>query len=123
MKKTISLACLSLVALLANAQTGYNINITLKPYKNSYIYLGYHYGKMKALADSVLLDENSSGAFKGKQPLAGGIYFVVSPRKEILFELLIDKQQNFSIKADSVGLPNSVEFTGSADNTAFQDYT
>lgn len=123
MKKTISLACLSLLVLLSKAQTGYNINITLKPYKNSYIYLGYHYGKMKALADSVLLDENSSGTFKGKQPLAGGIYFVVSPRKEILFELLIDKQQNFSIKADSVGLPNSVVFTGSADNTAFQDYT
>ncbi len=45
------------------------------------------------------------------------------PRKEILFELLLDKQQSFSIKADSVGLPNSVAFTGSADNTSFQDYT
>lgn len=123
MKKIVFLASLSFFALLAKAQTGYNINITLKPYKNSYIYLGYHYGKMKALADSVLLDENSSGAFKGKQPLPGGIYFVVSPRKEILFELLIDKQQQFSIKADSAGLPNSVVFTGSVDNTAFQNYT
>lgn len=123
MKKTISLVSLSVLVLLAQAQTGYNINITLKPYKNSYIYLGYHYGKMKALADSVLLDQNSSGTFKGKQPLPGGIYFIVSPRKEILFELLLDKQQNFSIKADSAGLPNSVVFTGSADNTAFQNYT
>ena len=112
-----------LIVLLVKAQTGYNINITLKPYKNSYIYLGYHYGKMKALADSVLLDENSSGTFKGKQPLLGGIYFVVSPRKEILFELLIDKQQNFTIKADSAGLPNSVAFTGTSDNTSFQNYT
>ncbi|AXY76954.1 DUF5106 domain-containing protein [Paraflavitalea soli] len=123
MKKIVSLACLSILVTLAQAQTGYNIDITLKPYKNTYIYLGYHYGKMKALADSALLDENSHGVFKGKQLLAGGIYFVVSPRKEILFELLLDKQQNFSIKADSVGLPNSVTFTGSADNTSFQDYT
>lgn len=123
MKKIVTLACITVIVHLAKAQTGYNIDITLKPYKNSYIYLGYHYGKMKALADSVLLDENSKGAFKGNQPLAGGIYFVVSPRKEILFELLIDKQQQFTITADSVGLPNSVVFTGSPDNTAFQHYT
>jgi hypothetical protein len=123
MKKIVILACLTMIVHLAKAQTGYNINITLKPYKNSYVYLGYHYGKMKALADSVLLDENSKGAFKGKQPLPGGIYFVVSPRKEILFELLIDKQQQFTITADSVGLPNSVVFTGSPDNAAFQHYT
>lgn len=123
MKKTVILACLTVIVHLAKAQTGYDINITLKPYKNSYVYLGYHYGKMKALADSVLLDENSKGTFKGKQPLPGGIYFVVSPRKEILFELLIDKQQQFTITADSVGLPNSVVFTGSPDNTAFQHYT
>lgn len=123
MKKFVFLACVSVFALFSQAQTGYNIPITLKPYKNTYIYLGYHYGKMKALADSALLDENSTGVFKGAQPLPGGIYFVVSPRKEILFELLIDKQQNFTIKADSVGLPNSVAFTGSADNSAFQGYT
>lgn len=123
MKKIVTLACITVIVHLAKAQTGYNIDITLKPYKNSYIYLGYHYGKMKALADSVLLDENSKGVFKGNQPLAGGIYFVVSPRKEILFELLIDKQQKFTITADSAGLPNSVVFTGSPDNTAFQHYT
>ncbi len=123
MKKIVSLLCLSTLFTLAQAQTGYNINITLKPYKNTYVYLGYHYGKMKALADSALLDENSNGVFKGKTALPGGIYFVVSPRKEILFELLIDKQQAFSIKADSAGLPNSVVFTGSPDNAAFQGYT
>lgn len=123
MKKTISALSLLLLALIAQSQTGYNINITLKPYKNTFVYLGYHYGKMKALADSALLDENSAGVFKGKEALPGGIYFVVSPRKEILFELLIDKQQNFTIKADSATLPTGVVFTGSPDNTAFQGYT
>ena len=29
--------------------------------------------------------------------MQGGIYFVVSPKKEILFEILVDKDQNFSI--------------------------
>ena len=102
---------------------GYSINLTLKPYKNTYVYLGYYYGAKKALADSVLLDANSNGVFKGKQRLPGGIYFIVSPRKEILFELLLDQQQQFSISADSAKIPSGVVFTGSADNTVFQKYT
>ena len=102
------------------APTGYNIPITLKTYTNSYIYLGYHYGKKKALADSALLNANSTGIFKGAKKLPGGIYFIVSPRKEILFELLIDKQQNFSITADS---STNIVFKNSTDNSLFQAYT
>ncbi len=107
----------------AIAQSGYSINITLKPCKNEYVYLGYHYGKVQALADSVMLDANSKGVFKGKEKLPGGIYFIVSPsRQRILFELLLDKQQNFSITADTL-FPEKVVFTGSPDNTLFQTYS
>ena len=79
------------------AQTGHKISVTIKPYKNQYVYLGYHYGKLKALADSVMLNSAGSGVFQGKDKLPGGIYFIVSPYKQILFEVLIDKQQDFSI--------------------------
>ena len=123
MKRILSLAILLISCTLAVAQSGYNIPITLKPYKNTWIYLGYYYGKVKALADSTLLDGNSKGVFKGKESLAGGIYFIVSPRKEILFELLIDKQQQFSISADSASMPNNVVFTGTPENSLFQTYT
>lgn len=112
-----------LSSLLVLAQTGYNIPITLKPYKNTYVYLGYHYGKKKALADSARLDANSIGAFKGTKPLPGGIYFIVSPRKEILFEVLIDKNQQFSISADSSAIPQSITFKNSPENTQFLAYT
>jgi len=123
MKKLLLLACLLIAARLAAQTPGYAIGITLKPYKNQYVYLGYYYGKIKALADSVLLNANSSGTFKGKTKLNGGIYFVVSPRKEILFEVLLDKQQNFSIQADTIGLPNSVKFINSPENELFQYYS
>ena len=36
----------------AFSQPGYNIAVTVKPYQNQYVYLGYYYGKLKALADS-----------------------------------------------------------------------
>lgn len=104
-------------------QNGHRIQITLKPYQHAKVYLGYYYGKVKALADSAMLDGNSSGSFSGSEKLPGGIYFVVSPNKVILFELLVDTQQHFSIRADTTNIPASVAFSGSADNSLFQNYT
>jgi hypothetical protein len=122
-KKTFTaLIFLFLISYYGYSQ-GYAIHLTLKPFSNSKVYLGYHYGKVKAVADSVVLDGNSEGVFKGPEKLAGGIYFIVSPRKEILFELLIDQQQQFSISADSARLPASIVFTGSSENKTFLDYT
>jgi thiol-disulfide isomerase/thioredoxin len=60
--------------------------------------------------------------FKGKEKLPRGIYFAVSPQKYLLFEFLMDKDQHFSIKADTANLSN-ITVTGSTDNQIFQDYT
>ena len=107
----------------AGFSQGYDIHLNLKPLSHSQVYLGYHYGKLKAVADSIILDGNAEGDFKGKEKLAEGVYFIVSPKKEILFELLIGSQQKFSVSADTAGLPGSVVFTGSPENKAFQEYT
>jgi hypothetical protein len=123
LKKTFTALFFLLLISYYGYSQGYAIHLTLKPFSNSKVYLGYHYGKVKAVADSVILDGNSEGVFKGSEKLAGGIYFIVSPRKEILFELLIDQQQQFSISADSARLPASIVFTGSPENKTFLDYT
>ena len=124
MNKILSSLTACFLMLQAFSQTGYDIRLTLKPYKNSKVYLGYYYGKIRALADSATLDDNSAGRFSGKEPLTGGVYFIVSPSKTILFELLIDStRQHFSVTADTASLPGSVAFTGSPDNTVFQAYT
>src|SRR3984885_6942188 len=121
-KKTF-LAFIVLLAAFSGYSQGHEIHITLKPFTNAKVYLGYYYGKVKAVADSVILDNNSAGVFKGKEKLGGGIYFIVSPKKEILFELLIDQVQQFSIFADSAHFPASIEFTGSPENKIFLAYT
>ena len=121
-KKTFIAIGFALLTYYGKAQ-GYSIQLTLKPFTNAWVYLGYHYGKVKAVADSVHLDGNSTGVFKGKDKLPGGIYFIVSPKKEILFELLIDQGQHFSISADSARLPASIVFAGSPENKTFLQYT
>ncbi|MBS1662466.1 MAG: DUF5106 domain-containing protein [Bacteroidetes bacterium] len=114
-------ACLCL--LKAQSQSGHAIRVQLKPYTSGKVYLGYYYGKIKALADSTELSAGGEGVFSGKDRLPGGVYFVVSPNRAILFELLVDSGQHFSISADTTNLPGSVVFTGSPDNLVFQGYT
>lgn len=104
------------------AASGYNIPVTLEPFKNTWVYLGSHFGKFKNLADSAWLDENSQGVFKGKEKLPKGIYFLVSPARYLLFEFLMDGDQNFSIKADTTDLAKA-QVTGSEENKIFFDYS
>src|SRR5687767_10609275 len=114
MKQRMALIIGLFISSMVAAQSGYEIAIELKPFANSYVYLGYYYGDVRALSDSVKLDAQSKGTFKGSEALPGGIYFVVSPSKQILFELLLDKDQHFNVSADTSTLPSGVVFSGSA---------
>lgn len=87
-----ALSCLFTCLLLA--QEGYEIKITLKPFKNQYIYLGHYFGKQMPIIDSVKLNEKSEGIFKGSKKLGGGIYMIGFPDRGRSFEVLIGKNQN-----------------------------
>ncbi|MCX8018889.1 MAG: thioredoxin-like domain-containing protein [Chitinophagaceae bacterium] len=110
------------VAVPAASQNGYEIKVTLKPFKNRYIYLGHYYGKTFPIVDSAMLNEKSEAVFKGDKKLNGGIYLIGYPDKNGYFELLIDKNQHFSIIADTSDLENSLQFIHSPENRLFKDY-
>ena len=95
---TVLAICLSLAL---SAQNAYEIKVTLKPFKNQYIYLGHYYGKQLPIIDSVLLNDKSEAVFKGTKKLGGGIYLVGYPDRAHNFEFLIDKNQKFSVVADT----------------------
>ncbi len=130
------LVCLALFGstLMAGAQSkpvakkpaasaaGYNIPVTITPLKNTWVYLGSHYGKYKNLVDSAYLNAKGEGAFKGAKKLPGGIYLMVSPQRSLMFEFLMDKDQQFSIQADTNKL-EAAAITGSLENEIFQNYT
>ena len=137
LQKIIALSGFSLVLLFSTAvhaqavkkqsltntsPVGHNIEITLKPYKNTKIYLGTNYGQNRVLADSAILNDASVGYFKGKEKLTPGIYFVVSPKYSILFEFLVDEGQQFKIFADTLNLTD-YKIIGSKDNDIFSAYS
>ena len=101
---------------------GRNIEITVKPYKNTKLYLGTNYGQNRVLVDSAILNEQSIGYFKGKEKLTPGIYFVVSPKYSILFEFLMDDGQQFKIEADTNTLAEFKVY-GSTENDIFSAYS
>jgi thiol-disulfide isomerase/thioredoxin len=136
-QKIIALSSFSLVLLFSTAvhaqavkklpltntkSVGHNIEITLKPYKNTKVYLGTNYGQNRVLADSAMLDDASLGYFKGKEKLTPGIYFLVSPKYNILFEFLVDEGQQFKIIADTLNIA-AYTIIGSKDNDIFSAYS
>jgi thiol-disulfide isomerase/thioredoxin len=137
LQKIIALSSFSLVLLFSTAvhaqavkkqsltktgPVGHNIEITLKPYKNTKVYLGTNYGQNRVLADSAILNDASVGYFKGKEKLTPGIYFIVSPKYSILFEFLVDEGQQFKIIADTLSLVD-YKIIGSKDNDIFSSYS
>lgn len=103
-------------------QTVFELKVTVKPFKNQYIYLGYYFGKQKPIIDSVLLNQNSFGVFKRNKKLEKGIYLIGYPGKSGYFEILIDKEQRFSVFADTTDIMGKMRFEGSPDNVLFLQY-
>src|SRR5882724_1008507 len=121
MKRFIVIYCL-LISITSLSQSGYEIKITFRPFKNEFIYLGHYFGKQYPIIDSILLDTESKAVFKGDKKLPGGIYLVGYPGKSGFFEVLIDKQQHFSIIADTATIKKGIQFLNSPDNVLFSSY-
>jgi len=101
---------------------GHSIQIVLKPYQNTKVYIGTNYGRNRVLADSTLLNAQSEGVFESKTKLTPGIYFVVSPKYSILFDFLVDENQHFKIIADTASI-NTFQIIGSTENNIFKEYS
>lgn len=121
MKRILPILSL-LLAFSAVGQTGYEIKVTFKPFKKQYIYLGHYFGKTYPIIDSALLNDKSEAVFKGAKPLQGGIYLIGYPNKAGFFEILVDRQQTFSVSADTATIAKGAKFVNSPDNNLFVSY-
>lgn len=120
MKKTLLFLLLAIGSKLAVAQS-YQITLQYKPVTNGYLFLGYYFGDKKYVKDSVLIQPEGKVVFEGTEPLVGGLYIVVDPAKKQFFDVLIDKEQNFSIRIDTANF-TIAKITGSSENNYLEAY-
>jgi len=120
-KIVLPVLCL-LVLQQAQAQNGHRVQVNIRSFANQFIYLGYHYGNSKPISDSVKLDKNGTGVFAGKEKLKPGIYLLGYPDKKQYIELLIEKNQQFSVTADTSNVISSMKLVNSPEGAVFQSY-
>ncbi len=124
MKRIVIAIGTVLLSLAGAAQnTGYKINVEIKPLKKTWVYMGYYYGKMMPIGDSTFLDANGRGVFKGKKPLAQGIYLLATSKSQLLLEMLVGKKQDFTVITDTTNPETLTKFVGSPENEQFKKYT
>lgn len=112
----------ALCSLEKSVAQGYHITVRVNGYKDTAVYLGNYYGKQTYLADTARLNNRGEVVFSGKDKLPGGIYFILLPDKQKFFEILVDRQQDFSITADTANLVKNLLFHNSLDNDLFYQY-
>lgn len=120
------LACIILLTgvLGAKAQTqpGYEIKVNIKGIKDSVVYLLRYKWDGQYLVDTAKVKKGSF-VFKGKKPLAKGLYAVLRQSKSyIYFDMPIAESQKFSIETDTVELYNKMKITGSQLNEDFRQF-
>jgi thiol-disulfide isomerase/thioredoxin len=107
----------------SNQSTSYEITVRLQNYTGKEIYMAQYYADKPYLMDTVRMSENGTFVFSGNEPLNAGMYFIVLPPKnDFLQFVLSETEQKLTISADVKNIPNSIEISGSPDNTLFYKY-
>ena len=99
----------------------YKIKVKINGLKDTTIRLGHHFGNNKYVVDTAKLNSKGEGMFVGDSLLDGGIYLIITPQLNY-FEIIIDKDQDFSITTDTVEMVKNLKIEGSDENIVFNDY-
>jgi thiol-disulfide isomerase/thioredoxin len=123
MRKISICVLLMLVSASSFSQlrNGYEIDITIHGLQDSTVFLAYHLGDKQYIKDTLKLSKAGHGIVSGKEILPQGIYLIVLPGRKF-FEILISKDQNFSLECSYSDYFNTLKFTGSDENSAFVEY-
>jgi thiol-disulfide isomerase/thioredoxin len=102
-------------------KNGYEIDITIHGLQDSTVFLAYHFGDKQYIKDTIKLSKAGRAIVSGREILPQGIYMIVLPGKKY-FEILISKDQSFSLECSYTDYFNTLKFNGSDENTAFLAY-
>jgi hypothetical protein len=120
--KKIVLAVILLISFSkAYSADGYNIKVKVKGIHDTTMILGHHFAGNMIPDDTIKVDKNGVGVFKGKQALPQGMYIIYLPTKTY-FDFMLGANQKFSIENDTNNLYKNIKFTESPENDIFYGY-
>jgi thiol-disulfide isomerase/thioredoxin len=108
--------------LSAQEKTNYKIELKIKGLEDSVLYLANYYGDKTFLVDTAKRKGKNNYVFEKKKNLKGGIYIVVGPSKNSIFEFLISDSQNLKFDSDMENLIEQMKVKGSNENSIFFRY-
>jgi thiol-disulfide isomerase/thioredoxin len=111
------LTCFSGLTLSAQ----HNIKITMPVFAGDTLILGHYFQESMVIQDTAILNQKGQGSFAGAKKLPSGLYLVYLPNKN-RFDLLIDKNQNFSVESDTTDMIKRTRITGDSENVLFYQY-
>ena len=120
MKNLFITALLILGITYSSLSQGHKIEVNIQNLNNQEVIIGHHFNAQLMPDDTITLNNKGYGVFKGEDKYPGGMYFLFLPNKN-LFDFILDKDQEFSITADTTDFHNTVSFKGSDENSLFID--
>lgn len=99
----------------------YDISFTISSFPNDTLIFGHYFSESIVVKDTFLTDSRGEARIWGEESLPGGMYAVFFPDRK-RFDILIDTDQEFSIRTDTLDLVMNTHVKGSEDNTVFYDY-
>ncbi len=121
MKKHLLLV-LSLAIFNFAFSQGYQITVKTPAFQSGISYLTYYMGNNFNISDSAAFSNSGTAIFKGSATLPPGIYAVFLPGKRMRIEFLVDKEQTFSILADTLDLINKTVVIDNKENELYVLY-
>ena len=121
MKLIISIIFTSILGYTYSYAQTCKIDVTINEFNKDTIILGYYYKKQMFVEDTI--PSNSSGKFiiEKEDPLKQGMY-IIYLNSDQYFDVLIGKDQTFSIKTSAKDFVTNTEIKGSKENSSFLEY-
>lgn len=109
------------VVYLSDTYSQYRISLSIPPFKNDTLLFGHYFSESLVLKDTFYTDNEGKAMIRGEEDLPEGMYTIFFPNKN-RFDLLVDKDQQFSVTTDTVNILASTKISGSKDNEIFYNY-
>jgi len=105
----------STVSAETSGKKPFHLKVKVNGFSSEEVKLMGFYGDQNWIVDSVMADASGNFEFKKDTPLLAGMYFLVFPDQSYA-QLLVDKDQQFSLEFNKADIVNTMQVKNSLDN-------